>query len=120
MNIIKSARYTYYKNIKHKGRSNRVRLPEYVLDTEKKFVHKVFTESVVFILLGIHCVHKTSMKTNKGQTLKVMKRRVFCSPHSYSLRSIYLQRFLLIPVVVSELCPGQYSKYKNEQRTILN
>jgi len=36
--------------------------------------------------------------------------------HFYLIRSIYLHSFLLIPYVVLELCPGQSSKCKNEQR----
>jgi len=39
--------------------------------------------------------------------------------HFYSVRSIYLQSFLLISLVVSELCPGQSSKCKNEQKAII-
>jgi hypothetical protein len=34
------------------------------------------------------------------------------------ISSIYLQSFLLIPLVVLLLCPGQSSKCKNEQRAI--
>jgi len=53
-------------------------------------------------------VDKTSMKNKKGQLL-----------HFYSVRYIYLQSFLLIPCVVSQLCPGQCSKCKNEQKAII-
>jgi hypothetical protein len=33
--------------------------------------------------------------------------------------SIYLQCFMLIPLIVLELCPGQSSKCKNKQRGII-
>jgi hypothetical protein len=32
------------------------------------------------------------------------------------MRYVYLQSFILISLIVSELCPGQSSKCKNEQR----
>jgi hypothetical protein len=35
------------------------------------------------------------------------------------MRSIYLQCFMLIPLIVLELCPRQSSKCKNEQRAII-
>jgi len=43
---------------------------------------------------------------------------LFDALNFYSMRPIYLLSFSLIPVVVSELCPGQRSKCKNEQRAI--
>ena len=36
----------------------------------------------------------------------------FFALHIYSMRSIYLQSFLLIPLIFLELCPGQSSKCK--------
>jgi hypothetical protein len=35
------------------------------------------------------------------------------------MRSIYLQSFMLIPLILLELCPGQSSKCKNKQRGII-
>jgi hypothetical protein len=42
----------------------------------------------------------------------------YCKLHIYPIRSIYLQSFMLIYFIVLELCPGQSSKSKNEQRAI--
>jgi hypothetical protein len=36
--------------------------------------------------------------------------------HFYSMRSFNLQSFLLIPLMVSELCPGQSSKCKKRTK----
>jgi hypothetical protein len=38
--------------------------------------------------------------------------------HFYSMRSIYIQTFMLISLIVLEQCPGQNSKCKNEQREV--
>jgi hypothetical protein len=38
-----------------------------------------------------------------------------CALQTYSMRSIYLQSFILIPLIVLESCPGQSSKCKNKQ-----
>jgi hypothetical protein len=35
------------------------------------------------------------------------------------MRSIYLQSFMLIPLIVLELCAGQSSKCKNKQRAMI-
>jgi hypothetical protein len=35
------------------------------------------------------------------------------------MRSIYLQSFMLIPLILLELCPGQSSKCKNKQMGII-
>jgi hypothetical protein len=43
---------------------------------------------------------------------------LFFARHFKSMQSINLQIFMLIALMVSELCPGQSSKCKNEQRTI--
>jgi hypothetical protein len=42
-----------------------------------------------------------------------------CAMNTFSMRSIYLQSFMLIPLIVSELCQGQISKCKNKQRAII-
>jgi hypothetical protein len=42
-----------------------------------------------------------------------------CALHTYLMRSIYLQSFMLIPLIVLELYPGQSSKCKNKQRAII-
>ena len=47
------------------------------------------------------------MKNNS----KVIKRYVFYKLQFYAVRFIYLKNFLLIPVVVSELCPGKGKSY---------
>jgi hypothetical protein len=41
-----------------------------------------------------------------------------CALHIYSIRSMYLQSFMLISLKILELCSGQSLKYKNEQREI--
>jgi hypothetical protein len=38
---------------------------------------------------------------------------------TYSMRSIYPQRFILIALSVLELCPGQSSKCTNKHRAII-
>jgi hypothetical protein len=34
------------------------------------------------------------------------------------MRSILIQSFVLISLIILELCPGQFSKFKNEQKAI--
>ena len=56
---------------------------------------------------------------NKEQYLQNKARQRYDSYvlHFYSIRSIYLQSFMLIPLVVSEGCPGQSSS-KNDKMAI--
>jgi hypothetical protein len=49
---------------------------------------------------------------------KVRQGLVSFAKHIYSMRSIYLQSYFLIPPAISELCPGQSSKSKNKQRAM--
>ena len=56
-----------------------------------------------FHTVGVSLLTKTSKKNNS----KVIKQYVFYKLQFYAVRFIYLKSFLLIPVVVSELCPGK-------------
>jgi len=59
------------------------------------------------------------MKNYRGQFLKCYEVKRYALMHCTSTRySIHLQSFLLIPVAVSELCPGQISNSKSERRAI--
>jgi hypothetical protein len=58
---------------------------------------------------------------NKGQLFQNKAGQSYGSltMHFYSMRSIYLQSFMLISLILLELCPGQSSKCKNKQRVII-
>jgi hypothetical protein len=57
---------------------------------------------------------------NKGQSLQNLETQSngSCALHFYPMRSIYLQSFMLISLIYLELCHGQSSKCKNDQRAI--
>jgi hypothetical protein len=62
----------------------------------------------------------TVYKWTKGNNSKI-RQDSYCSSALYfhPMRSIYLQSFMLICLIVLELCPGQSSKCKNKQKAII-
>jgi hypothetical protein len=78
-----------------------------------------------FMLISLIVLEKcpgqsSSIKMDKGQKLQNKARQSYgsLSMHFNTMRSIYLQSFLLISLIDLEKCPGQSSKCKNEQRAI--
>jgi hypothetical protein len=50
------------------------------------------------------------LKLKKGNNSKIKQKKKSygsCALHNYPLRSIYPQSFMLISLIVLELCPGQ-------------
>jgi len=108
--------------------------PEQVLDTEKQFVYKVFTnlgikiiiwnfKSVVVILL--HLGQKTSMKKTKGSYSTVtMGRGMFfmhCNSTKWDLHCtcMYQQSFLLIPLVVSAFIYKMWTDIRTDKKATI-
>ena len=72
-----------------------------------------------FHTVGVTLWTKRPLWINKGHLLKYeVEIYAFYALHFYTVSSIYLQSFLLIPVVVSELCSRQNSKCQVEQIAI--
>jgi hypothetical protein len=57
------------------------------------------------------------LECTKGNNSKKLERQSYGSSalHIYPMRSMYIQSFMLIPLVVSELCPGQ--EKRTDQQT---
>jgi len=60
---------------------------------------------------------RSSLSTKRAVTYEV-ESYVFYGLHFYLMRSTDLQSFLLIPLLVSELYPGQSSMCKNEDNAM--
>jgi hypothetical protein len=73
------------------------------------------------ILLELCPRQCSKCKDKQRAIIQVLGRQSYgiCALHTYSMRSIFLQSFMLLPHIVLESCPGQSSKCKNKQRAII-
>ena len=78
--------------------------------------------TIAIIVLAICTGQKSSLKVNKGQSLKKKKKANksygSCALHSPLLRSIHPQNFITIVSTVLEICSGRKFKYENKERAI--
>ena len=75
--------------------------------------------TIAIIVLEICTRQKSSLKVNKGQSLKKKKKKKkanksygSCALHSPMMRSIHPQNFITIVSTVLEICSGQNSSMK--------
>ena len=74
--------------------------------------------TIAIIVLEICTGQKSSLKVNKGQSLKKKKKKTAnksygsCALHSPLMRSIQPQNFITIVSTVLEICSGQNSSMK--------
>jgi hypothetical protein len=88
-------------------------------------MRSTYLQSLILISLIVLevCPGWSSKCKNKQRAIITKKARQsygFWALHIYSMRSIYLQSFMLISFVVLDLFTRQISKCKNKQRAIIS
>jgi hypothetical protein len=69
--------------------------------------------------LSVRVMSQSSKCKNEQRAITLKSSKVglsFFLLHIYLMRSIYIQSFMFIPLLVSDLCPVKCSKCKKEQR----
>jgi RsiW-degrading membrane proteinase PrsW (M82 family) len=88
-------------------------------------MRSIYKQSFMLIsLIVLELLLRQSSKCKNEQRAIIWKLAktelwFFCIALLHSMRSIYQQSFMLISLIVLELCSGQSSKRKNKQRAII-
>ena len=113
-------KFKYKKKTKSnnsKTKQARVTVHVHCTPTLMRSIHPQNFITIAIIVLEICTRQKSSLKVNKGQSLKKKKKKAnksygSCALHSPLIRSIHPQNFITIVSTVLEICSGQNSSMK--------